>query len=75
MSVEKYFIVILCALVTELGYAGSSRVTLTSNAYSNLVVAISPDIPKTDANVIINNIQVSNLDMEMKYQYTVYQWC
>lgn len=67
MKFGKHLTAFLCVLVVELGYVASSRVTLTSNAYSNLVVAISPDIPKTDANVIINNIQVSVSDRRRKH--------
>ena len=36
----------------------STSVSIKDNAYSNIVVAISPDVPNTWSEVILSNIQV-----------------
>ena len=39
----------------------ATSISIDSNAYSNIVVAISPDVPNTWAELIIQNIQVPNI--------------
>jgi hypothetical protein len=39
--------------------AQASRVTINENGYSDLVVAISPDVPFNQSRLIIENIQVT----------------
>ena len=47
-------------LFVAIHYVAATRVTLTNNGYSDLVVAISPDVPKTEASAIIDNIKVTS---------------
>lgn len=46
--------IILVAVVV----AQASRVTINENGYSDLVVAVSPDVPFNQSQLIIENIQV-----------------
>ena len=36
----------------------STSISLSNNAYSNIVVAISPDVPNTSAETILDNVKV-----------------
>jgi hypothetical protein len=47
-------------LFVAIHFVVATRVTLSNNGYSDLVVAISPDVPKTEASTIIDNIKVSS---------------
>jgi hypothetical protein len=47
-------------LFVAIHYVVATRVTLNNNGYSDLVVAISPDVPKTEASTMIDNIKVSS---------------
>ena len=48
-------------LLLLIGSVNSTRIEFDGRAYSNIVVAVSPDVPKTQANVIIQNIKVFRL--------------
>ena len=49
----KLVIIFLTILTTQ-----ASRVIITENGYSDLVVAVSPDVPSNQSQLIIGNIQV-----------------
>ena len=50
-----------------ISYAIGTRITIEDNAYSNILVAISPDVPKNEAETIIDNIQV-NYNSSSRYR-------
>jgi hypothetical protein len=37
----------------------ASRITISDNAYSNIVVAIGPTTPRSQSDIIIKNIKVT----------------
>jgi len=47
-----------CFLHQLLPAADGSRVSITSNGYSDIVVAISPNVPQNLAGSLLRNIQV-----------------
>ncbi len=56
---KLHLIVPLFALFALLNYnVDGTRITINQNGYSDVLVAISPDVPKTDAVTIIANIKV-----------------
>ena len=56
----KIFVVSLLIFVCALfvSTVDSTQIEFDGRAYSNIVVAVSPDIPNTQARTIINNLQV-----------------
>jgi len=50
-------LIFVCALF--INRVDSTQIEFDGRAYSNIVVAVSPDIPNTQARTIINNLQVS----------------
>lgn len=60
MSSAGYCLIILTVLQLLNGssYVSGTRINIQDNAYSDILVAISPDVPKDEAPTIISNIQV-----------------
>lgn len=53
----KYLLFLVINLITS--YVSiDAKITIERNGYSNIVVAVSPDIPNDNAAQIIQNIQV-----------------
>ena len=59
MNRLNFFLFALCVNSHLTAFVRSSSVSLENNAYSNIVVAISSDVPETLAEDILPNIQVT----------------
>ena len=55
------FIVLVSAVYLAASPADSTSISINKNAYSNIVVAISPDVPNTWSETILKNIQVISI--------------
>lgn len=51
----------LFVIFVSSGVNGGTQVTFDGNAYSNIVVAVSPDVPDSQASTIIQNIKVFDI--------------
>lgn len=58
MKSGYFFILLTVLLVSGVIHVFGTRITIQDNAYSDILVAISPDVPKDEASTIISNIQV-----------------
>jgi len=58
MSKLRLVIPLFAALALLNNNVTGTRITINQNGYSDVLVAISPDVPKTDAVTIIANIKV-----------------
>jgi hypothetical protein len=54
----RFNLFIALVLALYLTTANSTSISIANNAYSNIVVAISPDVPNTWSETILKNIQV-----------------
>jgi hypothetical protein len=50
-----FLLLLFCCLPL---HASGSRVNITNNGYRDILVAISPDVPPDQANVLLEKIQV-----------------
>lgn len=53
-----FIALIILTLILNVGPAHSTSISLNKNAYSNIVVAISPNVPNTWSETILQNIQL-----------------
>lgn len=54
----KFFLFVLIHLIISNISVDATQITIDRNGYSNIAVAVSPDIPNDNAAEIIQNIQV-----------------
>ena len=54
----KFLLFVLIHLIISNISVDGTQITIDRNGYSNIVVAVSPDIPHDNAAEIIQNIQV-----------------
>jgi len=51
-------LLIFLKLLSSVSYVTGTRISIQDNAYSDILIAISPDVSKDEATTIISNIQV-----------------
>lgn len=61
-----FTVVLFSSHLSLIGPVTSESVSFENGAYSNIVIAISPDVPSTWADTILENVQVKLKPVKLK---------